>query len=548
MSEDALVRATNLTRFTLACHEVGLPSAEVFGISDLQEASETSLSKVAKTIIALARLAGKANAGVGGPKSAALPSPTPCTPMSPQGAGKLSPTCPTSSRKPGASAEPILRTSMETVRPASATSGAISGSNDLQSRLQTMTSVRSAETEMEDSPKTSVAAVFAAPAVAKSSESPSGLERPHIPRSQTQPVQASIHLKSPIPHASNSRCPTPTGRLTPTAGRPILRPRYSSGARPQVTAVNGLPTLTSSSRERSGAATNTRAGLHIQDRTPSLISSRSRVTSGYSRSSGVQSIVSFPSGDYSHAAPWSLDQGDVVPRTNSQDYFYLSRGTSWQAALDGRAFIDSKGTPKDARGFALRQSLAALEGKVILPTDTPPTPTGRARPSSRLSRVEVSRVLEEDESAISPVSATPRPPIRRVSTNGKTYVPKRSASPLPKDVAVPSASTSQQDTARMSPPRAPLHSLEHRPPTLMARRQSETAVVNQSRLRSDPRTDGPMNMKISSMINLSGIPATFERNNSSFSTKRSSQVLEVCPPGRSPLKYVSSEQQSKLTA
>ncbi len=151
-----------------------------------------------------------------------------------------------------------------------------------------------------------------------------------------------------------------------------------------------------------------------------------------------------------------------------------------------------------ARNLAHSQTFAALEGWRPSSRSVPPDASPRRRPVIRrgqtldVSRQDVERLVEEDElssarsSALSVDSARPSA-IRRYNANGKTYVPKRSTSPIPYNISHNTAGFSFSTSAS-----------GHSTSDLLSRRRSDGYAIGES---FDFPTR-PMNMKINSMINL----------------------------------------------
>ena len=354
--------------------------------------------------------------------------------------------------------------------------------------------------------------------------------RPMLPPQEVHPVSVRVirqNLKRGCAPVTPSRTPTPTRqRIATDTNRPALRPRYSKSCRTQT--APEVPQIASSQADEIE-----QFGMHQQERTPSLISSTSRVTSAYSRSSVGMSIMSGPSDDAYHAVAIA-DPDDSLrskqKRTNVRD-------TLSGDVLNQVDEVDRRGDK--ARGVAISQSLAALEGQPNKRGSAPSfkiSESRRVRPPSAIGS-DITQVPEEDE-PISPSTETGsaimprRPMIRRVSTTGKVYLPKQSARRL--GTATPTTSQPFPDFANSQAAAYPDR------PGLFERRQSESAVTQSrpetSTLRPDTTGQLDPQSKMSSMVNLREMTSSFSERRDVY---RKSQVLEVCSDGRSHVKYVS---------
>lgn len=559
VSDDGIIRATNLTRFVTACQTVGLDPREIFGLADLQDASETSLGRVALTIISLARLAGPVKAAVArsrSPSRVANQKATTSPSGSPRGKAAVSPPV---SRPPSGDGT-ILRTS--TSMPRSSTDAP----NELHARLSIDTKAR---------PSTIDDPAFRTPT--NTQFNPAEIVSPRrqpLPRSTTQPtISPSIRPKSPVGTASPSRSTTPIGR--PLSTRPTLRPRHTIGSKIQVSFAGAdvpSPPRSAALSERSSVPGSS-SGQHSRERTPSLISTGSRVTSGYTRTSTAYSIGTVTADDHSGVAVADGDSefGDepvmtgMRERRMSEKTLHIARqkilGTllssedlpeDLRLALENGDSLALTGA-EEARGVAISQSLAALEG--MRSSSARPSvnvsPRHRASPRPLLhhnSRSgEVPRVNEEDEASSAGGSSIEgsRPSVLRRGS-GKIYVPKRSTSPSPLMDSRPTSPTrglpmSMQSAMLTSSQSTNVH--DRTRISKMERRQSEGYGTSHHSVYSDR----PQNPRINSMVDLSTMSSSGGLSglrDSSMSGTRISQnqplqIIEFSEPGLPPIKYVS---------
>ncbi|OCF33272.1 STE/STE11/CDC15 protein kinase [Kwoniella heveanensis BCC8398] len=588
LSEDGILRATNLTRFITACQTVGLLDREIFGLADLQEASEISLGRVAHTVIALARLAGPTNAAVG--RSRSPPNSKPGSrassrPPSRNGSTPASParSPPTTQRRTSVDLSRSKRISCEgtlpVVNPAYPAGQSMDrqGSNDSRNELHSKFEVitdRKLVVDLEDpaSWRTPTTSTFALPAVPP--ELPS-IKRTPMPRSVTQPnISPSIRPKSPTSSPS-SRSITPVGKLGNLQIRPSLRPRNTTGSRVSVSFADNEPSSPRTENSDRGLMQSPGALYsHSRERTPSLISSGSRVTSGYSRSSAVLSVATVVGADHSNAIDLTEEMDDegmmtqLRERRMSEKKLQEARqkilGTLLssedlpadlrQAVKDNDSKHHSAGQ-EDARNTALMDSLASLEGTRLLPLPSSP----RHRPIARRGHsVEVDRVVEEEEqnqalisSQLSSDSSRPSG-LRRLSSNGKVFVVKRSASPSsnlasPTGISFPSTSPGMSSSNMLR-----TTSLNSYQPTEKAERRQSDGYPRQKlghgrdgTMSSDADDSArPLQMRISSMVNLptTGMersPSLFRESSNQSVTRLSQhlQVLEFHEPGCPVVKY-----------
>ncbi|WVF70805.1 hypothetical protein IAT40_005599 [Kwoniella sp. CBS 6097] len=591
LSEDGILRATNLTRFITACEAVGLPSSEIFGLADLQEASEISLGRVAHTVIALARLAGPATAAVGRTRSPANSKPgsrANSRPPSRNASAPISParSPPTSPRRTSielsqtqakrSSRDGVSQTGTQPfpVAQGMERQGSNDSRNELHSKLAVITDKKAA-VDLDDpaSWRTPTTSIFTLPAVPPDLPS---IKRTPIPRSVTQPnISPSIRPKSPTSSPS-SRSITPVGKSGNLQIRPSLRPRNTTGSRISVSFADNEPSSPRTEHSDRGLfqSPGTLPYSHSRERTPSLISSGSRVTSGYSRSSAALSVATIIGGDHANAIDLTEEIEDEAVLTQLRE-----RRMSEKKLQEARQKIigtllssedlpadlrktakDSEGnlyaaSQDDARNTAIMDSLASLEGNRLPPLPTSP----RHRPIARRGHsVEVDRVVEEEDlhqdlTSRQKSSDDARPSaLRRLSSNGKVYVVKRSASPSsnlasPTGASFPSTSPGLSSSHML---RATSHN-SYQPTEKAERRQSDgyprqTLGHGRDATMSSDADDSarPLQMRISSMVNLptTGMersPSLFRESSNQSVTRLSQhlQVLEFHEPGCPVVKY-----------
>lgn len=422
--------------------------------------------------------------------------------------------------------------------------------NGLHIKLQIATSLPPGAAEPVNS-------AFRTPTSSTFTTSTDSPKRPSgMARAVTQPnISPSLRPRSPPPNGSPARANTPISRNANLGVRPLLRPRHTTGSKIQVSFADQPE-----SPRSVGDRTTTQAYLlHSRERTPSLVSSGSRVTSGYSRSSAAFSVSTLTGDEHASAldmAEDELDEATVMrlrERRMSGKTLQDARQRIFNAMHGGEELEDGEKTPvehqdpADARGQAISQSLAALEGWRSTNPTTDQSPRHRVairRPYSiELGRQDVDKVMEEDEnssvsnSAISTAGSQP-PMIRRVSLK---VVPKRSMSPPPRP-GTPTSGLPFPSAARATSVFPVSHTTSElgRPGDQGGRRQSE-------RLFTQEAADGLRNvgMRNYSMVNLSttsmGPPSLFRDNSSSSVLKATQplQVLELHEPGFPSVKYVS---------
>ncbi|WVW82154.1 hypothetical protein I302_104160 [Kwoniella bestiolae CBS 10118] len=583
VTEDGILRATNLTRFITACQTVGLPDAEIFGLADLQEGSEVSIGRVAQTVVALARLAGPGAAGVSRAKSPSSSRPGSRSNSRPPSRTATSTSPPTSPRRASVDlSSPTKRLSTDKIiaSPKASPNGINmdrSGSNESQNELHAKLVIatdKNAGSSVDDpsSFKTPTTSTFALP---PTSSEPPAIRRTPLSRASTQPNVSPIRPKSPTSSPS-SRSITPVTRSGNLQIRPSLQPRNTTGSRVSVSFADHEPW---SPRSENGPQSPVSLISHPRERTPSLISAGSRVTSSaYSRSSAAYSVATVLGGDHANAIDLTDDIDD-----GAMTHQLRERRASEKKLQEARqkiigTLLSSEDLPADlrrevsdspesigrateeARNTALSDSLAALEGhKVIvnLPTrmETSPgrRPLARRGMSIEVGRPDINRVVEEEEVSSNGTSVATsndgsRPSaLKRLSSNGKVYVPKRSASPA-SNLASPVGTAFPVSPSMLNPSymlrTTSLNSYQPAvgvEPTRVTdkaeRRQSDGyphgKMHQHGRDISVPTEESsrPLQIRINSMVNLpvSGMERSLSlfRENSSQSAVRVSQSLQV---------------------
>ncbi|WWC58499.1 uncharacterized protein I303_101042 [Kwoniella dejecticola CBS 10117] len=582
VTEDGILRATNLTRFITACQAIGIPDTDIFGLTDLQEETEVSIGRVAQTIVALARLAGGTTAGGNRAKSPNSSRPGSRNTSRPPSRNAITTTSPprsppTSPRRTSVELSPIKRPVLD--KPGSSPqkspaalsmdrSGSNDSQNELHSRLQLVADTKNFATSVDPAYKTPTTSTFASPP----NTDPRLEKRTPLPRATTQPNISPIRAKSPTSSPS-SRSITPVGRNGNLQIRPSLRPKHTTGSRASVSFANNEP---ASPRGDHSPSSPVQPTTHSRERTPSLISGGSRVTSSaYSRSSAAYSVATVLGGENANAIDLTEDIEDDAQMQQRRE-----RRASEQKLQEARqkiigTLLSSEDLPHDlrravrqdeeARNSALSDSLAALEGYKTdhLPqTDSRPgrRPVARRGMSIELGQPDVGKVVEEDEISSNATSVGAkndgaRPTaLHRLSSNGKTYIPKRSASPAsnlasPTDVAFPASTSS------------------HMVRTTSLQAYQQSAVIEKDRItnkaerrQSDgyPRAKGhgrdvsestdnsarPLQIRINSMVNLpvsesSRSTSLFREHSSAGAVKpaQSLQVLEFQELGCPVVKY-----------
>nr|XP_031861223.1 uncharacterized protein CI109_003193 [Kwoniella shandongensis]KAA5528295.1 hypothetical protein CI109_003193 [Kwoniella shandongensis] len=573
ISEDGLSRGANVTRFLEACQTVGLSSPDIFAASELQECSEVSAGRVAHTIIALARSAGRENAAVSRSRSPPGSRSNSRPPSRNTTATASPPRSPPASPRRLVHTESRLKRTSGDGQPVTYNMAQLDhGTNDLHVKLSVVTDNKPA-VDLDDPSawRTPTTTTFSLP---PDPFDPTQKRTP-LTRATTQPnLSPALRPKSPTPSPS-SRSITPVGRAQV---RPVLRPRNTTGgSRASVTfAEDDVNAIRLPPDEPSVTAGQVELSSHSRERTPSLISSGSRVTSSaYTRSSGVLSVATILGEDYGSAVDLAEDDGYdgvQIPRLRerraSEKRLQDARERILGTLLSNDHLNDElpKAKSDEARDTALSRSLAALEGNRISPRAMRIDSSPRHRPSARrgqsleAGRQDVGRVLEEDEQDGDRLGAPtddPRPiPMRRLSSSSRVYVPKRSISPATSRATSPTTtefplSTSVPTTSYLHMVRSPSlnpsqTTTSHlgRPTDRAERRQSDGHPVHshsRDQTMASEDSSRPMQLRISSMVNLStmGSPSVF-RENSSQSVLRTSQqlqVLEFHESGRPVVRY-----------
>lgn len=538
------------------------------------------MGRVAATVIALARLAGRSKAGiVFRSPDASSPARSPPQSRPPSRAGALPVTSAGSPRTRAASPRPVSPVSIMVSHEGLPSptdqlelSGAAVMANDLHAKLAVDISAAPSMSVADDpayrTPNTSM--------FADSAEQPS--RRAPLPRSTTQPnVSPNTRPTSPPASASPSRSGTPLTRPLASSGRPTLRPRYTTGSKVSVSFAPGtdLPLSPRSTVSDRSSIPSAGYGGHSRERTPSLISSTSRVTSGYTRSSAAFSVATAVGDE--HAVDLTEDDPDnsmrmrMRERRMSEKTLHNARQKILGTLLSSedlpedlrRALeMEASGPSDNPRDQAITQSLAALEGwkKPSSPHRTMVDASPRRTPSRPVSRCgDVTRVAEEDEvnsNGGSVINGSRTSLVRRISANGKVYVPKRAGSPAQRDSWTspirPTPFPPSRPSAEGSSPTSPDSSLilPKRPTSRVERRQSDGLSYANTGLGRDDRPG--MSARNNSMVNLGavGTPSSiFRESLLRASQSQPLQILEINEPGFPPVRYVSntiSGQQSAI--
>lgn len=452
MTDDGITKTNNITRFLKACQAVGLPDDKTFSIQDLHDGGQATTGRIALTVVLLARLAGREARRPKSPVQARSPtrvgsrppsrSNTAVPPGSPPGMTRVeitstpmgSPTRSTAVLRPispstRSSPSPPASRMMERTRSADST-------NDLQAKLQTAseTPVRAQPVPGPTTPRTPTTPTRERSVPASPTQQSPLLPRQSLIRSQTSPNASPV-----LRPRSITRSPTPTsGSPTPShSRRPSLRPRNTA----PVTATRVSFAEGSDTTSRSNV-TGLPPASHVKERTPSLVSG---TTSDWTRSSAAYSALTVL-GDNPDDAAVVVDLSSDASPNGSAAMRDRSRRNSGKTLHEARQkFIGSLAPPSDLaaafrnpadaeldhaeslRAEAFSQSLAALEGATATSRGSPARQPPKPRTSSSESeRPGVHRVIEEEDST--PAGGRPQPN-RRMSTNGKFYLPKRSTSP-----------------------------------------------------------------------------------------------------------------------
>ncbi|BEJ10277.1 hypothetical protein CcaverHIS641_0703120 [Cutaneotrichosporon cavernicola] len=466
----------NLDRFLSSCREVGVPESEMFGIGDLDEHSPEGLALVARTVLVLAQMSGPTNVPRVriGLRLSSKSETSQSTPMaqSPSHSGTTSTT--PSQRSSGVTCVAPRTLSDRLQR---------SGSSDLLDRLHTENGTSSGtlvSTTTATAGRTATnnegfvqnisttanpplspvgAAVSVPPIPALPDVLPQASNAPPIPTISTP-------MPAPVPVASTAR------PQLMRAGNRVQVSFASDSSSPRVSSYEWNSSVSSAHsssyltplQERSpphGVSDRMphertppeRSQLQERERTPSLVSASSHVPSSYSRSSMSASGFNGSGAnmigeDFHHA----LDEATIVdsslqPESSTSCNSPEARNVSEHTLQEARRKIIgtllsstedlslANHIQDDARGFALSQSLAALEGAVRPPLNPRRSDSPRLRPVSRAARTQSTELEQRvgDEAAHMPLrpmsELPPRPRIRRLSVNGKIYVPRRPQSP-----------------------------------------------------------------------------------------------------------------------
>ncbi|KAL1406197.1 Protein kinase of the Mitotic Exit Network [Vanrija albida] len=394
------------------------------------------------------------------------------------------------------------------------------------------------------------------------------------PSTQGTPPTARPPLRTStiLPPSSSSTITTTSAASASTAS---VKSSHISFARPSdasVTSNSGYHRVSVNDWNSSASSIHSvhhLAPLHERERTPSLVSTNSHVASSYSRSSisngsaptivgddptrtleveddydqmraATNGLVDAPS---QGGLGGSLPNRPPSPRRMSEQTLQEARrkiiGTLLSSTED--LSLQNRGSQDDARGIALSQSLAALEGSPSLGASKLLSDSPRIRPISRGARQSLElqqqqqRLSEEEPTAAVSSQLPPRPRIRRPSTTGRIVVPKRPQSPISPQlslsmhgalisptITIESVSGSADQFGRMSKEE---------------RRRSEDYARNPIQSANGRL----MNMKNHSMINL---PSTHSRRTSTLSghsrdsmVHASLQVLEFSEPGQDPVRF-----------
>ncbi|WWC66482.1 uncharacterized protein I206_100384 [Kwoniella pini CBS 10737] len=588
VTEDGILRSTNLTRFITACQTIGVLNSDLFSLTDLQEGTEVSIGRVAQTIVALARLAGGTNSGS---HQAKLPNSSrpgsrntsrpPSRNTTAVGTPARSP--PVSPRRTSVDLSPSKRTfpdkslSSPNGSPIALkmdSHGSNDRQNDLHSKLLIVTGTDSAATIIDPAYKTPTTSTFASP---PASNPP--IKRTPLPRASTQPNISPIRAKSPSSPPS-SRSITSVENTGNLQIRPSLRPRNTTEPRTAVSFANKASTSPRVD-DLSNSPGRPASHSHSRERTPSLISAGSRVTSSaYSRSSAAYSVATILGGDHGNAIDLTEDAEDGLHRLQNRE-----RRASEQKLQEARqriigTLLSSDDLPDDlkravrdsglcgdeARNSALSDSLATLEGNKADPQprrlDSSPgqRPLARRGMSIEIGRPDANKVPEEDEASSNGTSVGAfiggsRPTaLQRLSSNGKIYVPKRSSSPAsnlasPTGVTFPTSTSSYMiRTTSLQTYQPHTSTDDSRMDSKAERRQSDGYPRPKAHGReiseSTENSSRPLQIRINSMVNLpvSGMersPSLYRENSFAGGIRptQSLQVLEFREAGCPDVKY-----------
>jgi hypothetical protein len=463
ISEDPIHRVANVNRFIAACKLVGLERKHIFDSINLFVPECDGVVTVGVCIVELARLAGPTAlqrsrsptqtvrfAGSRPPSRGAVVTP-PSSP--PQRYRNLSPASPpdtpirttfsqAGTRPTSPRHTPPTPRLMEKTRSAD-------NANDLQLKLVPAIESTSPQTDnavtARQSPRTPISSTTLQTPVTSTAERTGLLPRNALTRTLTQPSGSSI-LRPKSPHS-----PSTSGSVTPTHHRrPSLRPRNTTGT------ANISTRVSFAEEQRSNTSTNalsrtssmvgdlpSTVGLHIKERTPSLVSTSTRPSTAYTRSSTAYSAVTVMDndGDDESAAVVFEDASSSIGKTGMRD---RSRRNSEKTLHEARQRImgtmfDAEGRhpaleeivePEDPdiakRAAAISSSLAALEGNSERrgnPRRTPSRPKGPRRGHSLgvTSQTTQDKLEQGDLGQMGPSK-----PVA-----GKFYMARNSKSPTP---------------------------------------------------------------------------------------------------------------------
>ena len=288
--------------------------------------------------------------------------------------------------------------------------------NDLQLKL-----LPSAEAQAEDPEKTptttpNTSAILQTPSTPSGGNGRGLLPRQGLTRTQTQP-NGSPALRPKSPATSTS------GSVTPTHRRPSLRPRNTTAS--VITSTRVSFAEESSSGPIENTARPAQSGLHMKERTPSLISASTRPSTGYTRSSAAYSTLTVMDNDTDDAVfveDGSYGRSGIHARSrrNSEKTLHDARqrimGTIFDA--NGMTLRETEETEDaDERAAAIQSSLAALEGSPgrtgVRPS--PPRPLGPRRGQSLgITGMDMQNSLGEDG-----LRGAVTPDARRAYANGR---------------------------------------------------------------------------------------------------------------------------------
>ena len=545
LSDDSPHRAANLTRFISVCQSVDMPQADVFGVNDMLEASEVSLGRVARTVISLIRVAAR--------KEGQTPrrGPTPTTPTNKSRAGP-----------PGAghSPSPIKYSRVQSPQRPPITVSPIVERDDPMSGfsprviLPSVPQAKAPAPSLHHDTSSASRSSTPTPATFKDAEhafSPTPQRRSFI-RTKTAPEETNGRRPS-------SPTPTITGQLqgvqeSPIKDRPRLRARFTTGSRAQVTFSDRQSAQSFVQHEGLPGAPHS-AGLHSRERTPSLVSAGSRVTSSaYTRSSAALSSSTLGGDDF--AVIVDADEGASLSPQSSEGF---QRRYTNKLLLDARrragepltshddlpaelqARLSEENGSEEAREVALQQSLSALEGIRILESANPSIRPAVRRGSTfekelvsaAVGRNSIDGVLGSSfrEEGIGLAA-------RRGGANPKFYLPKRSLSPSSISMSPPNTAVPDLYPPPLSrgPSNQSLDNMQARP-SILDRRRSE-GQTSSAGGRASPAF--MMHRNLSSVNIPASSPPSLFRTASRASRADPMPILEFFEEGKPTVRYVGS--------